>query len=49
MAIAELARRLHVGVAQITGSRWCEIDFPKDLAAATALCAVWDTENAAAG
>jgi len=49
VAIAELARRLHVGVAQITGSRWCEIDFPKDLAAATALCAVWDTENAAAG
>ena len=48
-AIAELARRLHVSVAQITGTRWCEIDFPKDLAAASALCALWDTENAAAG
>jgi choline kinase len=48
-AIAEISRKMHVTVAQITGSRWCEIDFPKDLAAALALCAHWDTENSAAG
>jgi choline kinase len=48
-AIAELARRMHVSVAQITGSRWCEIDFPKDLAAALAMCTSWDTAAAAAG
>lgn len=46
-AIAEVSQRMHVTVAQITGARWCEIDFPKDLANALALCAHWDTQTSA--
>lgn len=41
-AIARLARRIPVGVIDLTGQQWCEVDFPSDLTEARRLVAEWD-------
>ena len=41
-AIGRLARRVPVGVVDLTGHVWCEVDFPSDLTLARRLAAEWD-------
>jgi L-glutamine-phosphate cytidylyltransferase len=41
-AIGSLAKKVPVGVVEITGLRWSEVDFPVDLQQARALVSGWD-------
>ncbi|WP_051928749.1 NTP transferase domain-containing protein [Thermopetrobacter sp. TC1] len=45
-AIGRLAKRIPVGVVDLTGHVWCEVDFPSDLTQARRLAAEWDAERA---
>jgi len=45
-AIGRLARRIPVGIIDLTGHTWCEVDFPSDLTEARRLVAQWDAAGA---
>jgi L-glutamine-phosphate cytidylyltransferase len=40
-AIGSLAKKVRVGVIEITGLRWSEVDFPVDLQQARQLVSSW--------
>ncbi len=40
-AVGSLAKKIEIGTVEITGSQWCEVDFPVDLQGARHLVAGW--------
>ena len=41
-AIGSLAKKVHIGVVEISGLRWSEVDFPVDLQQARQLVSGWN-------
>lgn len=40
-AVGSLAKKIEIGTIEVTGSQWCEVDFPVDLQGARQLVATW--------
>lgn len=45
-AVGQLAKLIDVGVCDVNGLEWCEVDFPVDLQAARHMAAAWEAPRA---